>query len=44
VLAVIDLQLERSGKEYLTGDEVSYVDLEFIPWNVSLAQLPNRRL
>ncbi|KAH9825642.1 glutathione S-transferase [Teratosphaeria destructans] len=33
VLGVVDAHLRRTGRRYLVGDEVSYVDLMWIPWN-----------
>ena len=33
VLGVINSHLEKTGKPYLVGDKISYVDLMFIPWN-----------
>jgi glutathione S-transferase len=29
---VIDAHLKKQGTLYLLGDEISYVDLAFIPW------------
>ncbi|KAK5740038.1 Transcriptional regulator ure2 [Elasticomyces elasticus] len=33
VLGVIDAHLAKTGKPYLVGDKVSFVDLMFVPWN-----------
>lgn len=33
VFGVIDSHLKKSGKPYLMGDKVTYVDLMFVPWN-----------
>ncbi|KAF2163269.1 hypothetical protein M409DRAFT_68564 [Zasmidium cellare ATCC 36951] len=33
VLGVIDLHLSKTSQPYLTGQEVQYVDLMFVPWN-----------
>ncbi|KAF2763992.1 thioredoxin-like protein [Teratosphaeria nubilosa] len=33
VLGVVDSHLQKTGRRYLVGDEVSYVDLMWIPWN-----------
>ena len=32
VLSVIELQLTRTGNEYLVGDKVCYADLMFVSW------------
>ncbi|KAK5676461.1 hypothetical protein LTS10_010761 [Elasticomyces elasticus] len=33
VLGVIDAHLAKTGKLYLVGDKVSFVDFMFVPWN-----------
>ena len=34
VLSVIELQLTRTGNEYLVGGKVCYADLMFVSWNM----------
>lgn len=36
VLGVIDLHLKTTGQEYLIGSKVTYVDLLFVPWVISV--------
>jgi glutathione S-transferase len=36
VLKVIDDHLTRTGRPYLVGDKISYVDLMFVAWNWQL--------
>lgn len=40
VLGVIDKHLGASNQKFLTGDEVSYADLMFVPWHWLLLQKP----
>lgn len=37
MLGVIDAHLTKTGRPYLVGDKVSFVDLMFVPWNNVLA-------
>lgn len=40
-MSVIELQLTRSGKEYLIGAKCTYADLMFIPWNRDIDGAPS---
>jgi glutathione S-transferase len=33
---VIDWHLKKTGRPYLVGDKISFVDLMFVPWNHQL--------
>ncbi|KAF2168321.1 hypothetical protein M409DRAFT_53598 [Zasmidium cellare ATCC 36951] len=33
ILSVIDKDLTRSGRQWLVGDKMTFVDLMFVPWN-----------
>lgn len=40
VLSVIDKHLKSTGNKFLTGNEVSYADLMWVPWHWLLLQKP----
>jgi glutathione S-transferase len=38
VTGVIDAHLKKTGTPYLVGEKISYADLAWIPWYVSLGE------
>jgi glutathione S-transferase len=39
ILGVIDTHLSRTGRQYLVGDKLSFVDLMFVPWDTLRAMV-----